>query len=414
MAYGTAARARAYANKVAKIEKRLAKLTDGRRDPKVPLAPIMATWFWGIVKRLPSMEQVGKMLEDPLWRKKLGLRPDQGGGPDMAGRALDQLSIDELNEILLQASFDMIRAGTLKPGPFGFRCVGVDANELFKSEKRHCDYCQQRKKTVKRNGQEVEVIEYFHQAVCLAWFGEDFAFPIAWELVEPGGSELNTAIRLLDRLLPRLHQSVDLILADALYCCRPFLEMVCRHHCHPFVICLDTTEMSKEMDFLMANEKGRSVLGGKLLAWEMLSSAWEKAVKSKLRVIHLKRDYFEPDWKKVRKDLRVVTTLLADELPLAQAWNVGRSRWDIENPVFNELTRDYSLEHNYRHSTPAIVALLVVRSLALGFTKAYHLFATARSQNVPETLLDWFQSIFETDWVRYLDSDLDVAVPDSG
>jgi len=414
MAYGTAAKARAYADRVAKVEKRLAALTDGRDDPDVPLAPIMTTWFWGMVKRLPSTEQVGKMLKDPLWRRKMGLSLDQGGGPDMAGRALDQLSIEELNEVLLDAFFDMVRAGTLKPGPYGFRCVGVDANELFKSEKRHCDNCQVREKTVTRNGEDVKVPEYFHQAVCVAWFGKDFAFPIAWELVEPGGSELNTAIRLLDRLLPRLHQSIDLVLGDALYCCRPFLRTIVRHHCDPLVICLNTTEMEQEMDFLMANEKGRSVLGGKLLAWEMLSSAWETDIGTKLRLIHLKRDYFEPEWAKVRKNLRVVTTVLADKLPLAQAWGIGRSRWHIENPVFNELTRDYSLEHNFRHSTPAIVALLVIRSLALGFTKAYHLFATARSKDVPETLLDWFQSIFERDWVRYLDSDLDVAVPGSG
>jgi hypothetical protein len=414
MAYGTAAKARAYGKKVMKLERRMATLTDGRCGPKVPLAPIMTTWFWAMVKRLPSMEQAGKMLKDLQWRKKMELRPDQGGGPDMAGRALDQLSIDELNEILLEVFFDMVRAGTLKPGPFGLRCIGTDANELFKSEKRHCPLCQERKKTVKRAGQEVEVTEYFHQAVCLAWFGEDFSFPLAWELVEPGGSELNTAIRLLDRLLPRLRQSVDVVLADALYCCRPFLAMVERHHCQSMVICLNTTEMEAEMDYLIANENGGSVLGGKLLGWEMLSSAWEKDVKTKLRVIHLKRVYDEPDWKKVRKDLRVVTTLLPDKLPLAQAWNVGRSRWDIENPVFNELTRDYSLEHNYRHSTPAIVALLVVRSLALGFTKAYHLFATARSKDAPATLLDWFQALFEKDWVRYLDGDLDVAVPDSG
>jgi hypothetical protein len=413
MSYGTAAKARAYANKVAQIEERLAKLSDGRREPDVPLAPILTTWFWGMVKRLPSMEQVGKMLQDPQWRRKMGLRPNQGGGPDMAGRALDQLSIEELNDLLLAVFFDLVRAGTLKPGPFGLRCLAVDAVELIKSEHVECTQCQVRKKKVKRDGQDVEVEEHYHQAVCLAWLGESFAFPIAWQLIEPGGSELNTSIRLLDRLLPRLKQSIDLVLADALYCCRPFLATVERHHVCSMTICSGTTEMDREMDLYRACEKGRSVLAGKLQGWEMTSSEWEKDIKTKLRVIHLERAYEEPDWKKVRKNLRVVTTLPVDRLPLAQAWGVGRARWDIENPVFNELTRDYSLDHNFHHSIPAIAALLVLRSLALGFTKAYHRFATARTKAKP-VLLDWFQAIFERDWVRYLDCDLDVAVPDSG
>jgi len=61
---------------------------------------------------------------------------------------------------------------------------------------------------------------------------------------------------------------------------------------------------------------------------------------------------------------------------LGQGWKVGRCRWRIENGTFNILTRDYALEHNYRHSPAAIVALLVLRSLAYCLAMAYRRFAT--------------------------------------
>ena len=102
-----------------------------------------------------------------------------------------------------------------------------------------------------------------------------------------------------------------------------------------------------------------------------------------------------------------------DRQQSGQGWRVGRCRWKIENGTFNILTRDYSLEHNYRHSTAAIAALLVLRSIALCITAIYRRHATARTKNVPGAL-HWFELVFIEDWVRFLDGALAPAVPLSG
>jgi hypothetical protein len=64
---------------------------------------------------------------------------------------------------------------------------------------------------------------------CIAWcwISGEIPFVIGWELLQPGEGELTAALRLLKRLLPSLRKSLDLIVGDALYCCRPFFETVC-------------------------------------------------------------------------------------------------------------------------------------------------------------------------------------------
>jgi len=141
MSYGSMRQMRSYAHKVFDRDARLARMTDGRVDPTVPLGAVLSTWQWGLVRRIPSTEQIGELLLDQRWRARLGLQPEQGGSPDRAAQILDGLSVAECNEILLEDFFIARRAGILTDeGLYGKRCAALDLNELFKSEKVHCDY----------------------------------------------------------------------------------------------------------------------------------------------------------------------------------------------------------------------------------------------------------------------------------
>jgi hypothetical protein len=418
MAFGTVAGMRKYVNKTFGLAARLGSFTDGRVAPVVPLAPLLETWFWGLTKRLGSTEQIGDLLHDPRWRQLVGLRREDGGSPDTAGRVLDELRNEEWHEFALESFFRARRAGLLTDdGPYGQRCAIVDLNELFTSRKRHCDDCQQREVTVaEADGQTRKVTEYFHQAVALVWAGGELAWPIDWELLRPGEGELTAALRLLARLLPRLRQSVGLVLGDALYCCRPFFAHVCGAGLQGFAICSGQTDLDEEMDYLRTQQSPRLTRAGELAHWELASTAWERELHlgRPLRVLHCERHYPAKPWQHERRALRVVTSAPVEILPAGQGWKVGRCRWDIEDGTFNLLTRDYALTHNYRHSAGAIVALLVLRSLALCLTWAYRRFATARSKHAPRDMLRWFQAVLVEDWVRYLDGALVAANPRGG
>jgi hypothetical protein len=111
MAYGSMRQMRSYADKVFDRDARLARLTDGRVDPLVPLGAVLSTWQWGLVRRTPSTEQIGELLSDERWRARLGLKPEQGGSPDRAAQILDGLCLEEWNALMLEDFFLARRAG---------------------------------------------------------------------------------------------------------------------------------------------------------------------------------------------------------------------------------------------------------------------------------------------------------------
>lgn len=405
MAFGSMGQMRRYSEKVFEKDARLARMTDERVDPIIPLGAVLSTWQWGLIRQTPSTERIGDLLLDPRWRVLVGLQREDGGSPDRAAEILDGLSINEWNEMLLEDFFIGHRAGILTDnGLYGKRCAAVDLNELFKSEKIHCAQCQVRHKTVlDADGQKRTVLEYYHQAVALTWVSGEIPFVIGWEILSPGEGELTAALRLLERLLPRLRRSLDFVLGDALYCCRPFFNAVCGAGLQGMAISSRNTEMDEEIDLLMSTDPPRIVQGTNVAVWEMESEAWHQDLKRNLRVIHCERRYEAPAWKHERKELRVVTSAPIDILPSGQGWKVGRSRWIIENGTFNLLTRDYALEHNYHHCVTAIVGLLAMRSFGRFLTLAYWHNATARSGNAPKRFVKWFEDVVIEDWVRYLD-----------
>jgi len=412
MACGRIRQMRSYSAKVFAKDARLSRMTDVRVDPKIPLGAVLSTWQWGLTRRVPSTERIGDMLLDPRWRARVGLKRENGGSPDRAAEILDGLSIDEWNEMMLEDFFIARRAGILTDdGLYGKRCAVVDMNELFKSEKIHCAQCQVREKTVQdANGEKRKVLEYYHQAVALTWVSGEIPFVIGWEMLAPGEGETTAALRLLERLLPRLRRSLDFVLGDALYCCRPFFEVVCGAGLQALAISSGNTEMDDEIELWMQTDPPRVVEGLNVAVWEMESEAWHQDLKRNLRVIHCERRYEAPDWKHERRQLRVITSAPIDILPSRQGWKVGRSRWIVENGTFNILTRDYSLEHNYHHCVPAIVGLLAMRSFACFLTLAYWHYAKARSKDAPKRFVKWFEEVVIEDWVRYLDQAL--STPD--
>jgi hypothetical protein len=366
-----------------------------------------------LVRQTPSTERIGDLLLDERWRALVGLKREDGGSPDRAAEILDGLSIDEWNEMMLEDFFTARRAGILTDdGLYGKRCAVVDLNELFKSEKIHCNQCQVREKTVQdAKGEKRTVLEYYHQVVALTWVNGEIAFVIGWEVLAPKEGELTAALRLLKRLLPRLRRSLDFVLGDALYCCRPFFETVCGAGLQGMAISSSNTEMDEEIELLIETNPPRMVQGLEVAVWAMESEAWRQALKRNLHVIHCQRRYEAPAWKHERKELRVITSAPIDILPSGQGWKVGRSRWTIENATFNLLTRDYSLTHNYHHCVSAIVGLLAMRSFACFLTLAYWHNATGRSRNAPKRFVRWFEEVVLEDWVRYLDRALQPDIP---
>jgi len=86
-----------------------------------------------------------------------------------------------------------------------------------------------------------------------------------------------------------------------------------------------------------------------------------------LRVLHTVETYSE----KVVKDGRTIqgevtkhwwwaTTIPSQRLRTKHLWQFGRSRWQIENNIFNLLSQHWSLNHCYKHEPVAIVNFILI------------------------------------------------------
>ena len=76
MAPGSMRQMRSYAVKVFAKDDRRGRMTDGRRDPTLPLSAVLATWQGGLIRRTPSTEPIGDLLLDRRWRARRGLKPE--------------------------------------------------------------------------------------------------------------------------------------------------------------------------------------------------------------------------------------------------------------------------------------------------------------------------------------------------
>ena len=125
--------------------------------------------------------------------------------------------------------------------------------------------------------------------MALTWVSGALPCVLGGELLAPGEGELTAALRLLARRLPRVRHSLDLVLGDALSCCRPFFQLVGGAGLQALALSSGRTELDTELELLMATEPPRLVRGRDVAVWELESEAWRADVHRTLRVLHCER-----------------------------------------------------------------------------------------------------------------------------
>lgn len=369
-----------YSNRVFALPGHLQGFTDRRRKPWIPLSGILWAWVLGFWRELPSTEALGRRIREAAMRRYAGLRVDQVPSPDRLGEVLEVVVASESEALMHELFWQARRSKLLETSTVvGLRLAGIDLNELFCSQAIHCDQCQQRTKHLKRDDRTEDVTEYYHQVVCLQWLGGTIPWPLGWELLRPGEGELTAALRLLDRVLPILRPSLDAIVGDGLYDCRPYWQCLARHHLDG--LALMTREESllwNDIELYARMEKPTptpALQAQGWRAWEMTSDGWEKELQTKLRLIRFVREREKPAYKNERKQLTLATTFSDEQAGLYRLWKAGLSRWSEENRGFNEYTQFYHLTHNYHHQPAALLALVVLMSISHCVKLAYFRFA---------------------------------------
>ncbi len=243
----------------------------------------------------------------------------------------------------------------------------IDGSEYFSSDHIGCPSCLQRK--VKKKGG--DTLQFSHQIVQAALVHPKLSpvIPLPPEAVrntdgsEKQDCETNAAKRLLEKI-KKAHPKLPLIIVgDGLYSKQPMIESTTSSGMHYVFTCkpddhkilvewVDGLRLLHEVTHMEhVDRKGRTHV------YEWACGVPLNGTKDARLVNYF--EYWLKEGQRVGYHSSWVTDLPLDDECIEEMVRIARSRWAIENEVFNTVkNQGYHIEHNYGHG---------VRNLSFNF-----------------------------------------------
>ena len=226
-----------YAEKVFHLSRVLASLGDKRLQPRIPTVAVVKSGLVLFWTRMPSLNALSLLQGARFWQNWL---QKPLASADTLGRVHAGLQADQLRQAIQQV-YQHLKRNKALPDVQGWGVAVVDGHESHASYLRHCSGCLQRT----LHSDSGDRIQYYHRQVTLMLLpGTRPARPAVRLLLDhepqrPGEDEVETALRLLARVLVRFPRAFDLLLADALYAQAPFFNFLLAHRQHALVVLKD-------------------------------------------------------------------------------------------------------------------------------------------------------------------------------
>jgi hypothetical protein len=197
--------------------------------------------------------------------------------------------------------------------------------------------------------------------------GFRIAIPLDVEMLQPGEGELTAAQPLLPRVVQFYDRFFRVALADALFLNAPFFHF-CLGLGKQVITVLKDEDRVFFQDVLGVREEPKQ----KIRAWDA------EGIQVPLRVLCteevITRLYHGAEgwignnemhhWEWVR-------TLPAARLSTRLLWQIGHSRWEIENDLFHTLATYWSLDHDFRHEPTAILNFILTLFIAFVLLQSF-------------------------------------------
>lgn len=229
-------------------------------------------------------------------------------------------------------------------------------------------------------GQE-KVIECYHRGVVAHLIGYDIPLVLDVEMQRPGEGEVAAARRLLERLLAHYGRFFDAVLGDALYLENQMFNLCLAHRKHMLAVLKannpslleDASALMRGPAHLVRQEDDRLIQ-----YWDEEGFS-HQSIKGALRVLRTRetssrRTRLAGNW--VREDQTSTwmwaTTIPKSKVSTAGLCRIGHQRWQIENRTFNALSRDWGLDHCFRHHPLAIVNFILALFIAHTLVQCFH------------------------------------------
>jgi hypothetical protein len=212
---------------------------------------------------------------------------------------------------------------------------------------------------------------------------------------------VETALRLLARVIPAYPRAFDLVLADALYAKAPFFNFLLDRGKHALVVLKDERrDLYQDVGGLLNHLAPRpGCYRSRQCSWwdfpDLLS--WPQ-VNTPVRVIRSLETYSIRRQLDKRDDIKMsdwiwVTTLSSTQVPVERAVHLGHQRWDIENYGFNELANQWHSDHVFKPDPGAIECFLLVAFLAYNVFHAFLALNVKPAARKGKTDLFWAELI---------------------
>jgi hypothetical protein len=405
-----------YACQVFALPDLLASLTDTRRDPEIATLDVANSLFHTALLRIPSINALEGDLKESDFQKLIGRRPTpqlKAFSADVVANVLDKLDLGRVRRAIETVIGKAERNKAFREGSWAaLRCVAIDGWEPFSSYRRHCPHCLLRKVKVKRaDGQFEEVEQYYHRYVVAMLLGPVTDVVLAIEPVlneearrdiagEHAGheGELTAGQRLIDKLHQTYGRFIDALVLDALYANGPVMSQLDRYGYGGFIVLKKGTNQPLKEALALWQDQGPcetyddSDKKEHLEFWDCDDIDTLDTYPGKVRVIRAvisKPDKTEPTtW------CFAIVGKRARKVSRRTALKIIRGRWHIENTGFNQWIQYWNLEHVFRHTGNAILALLLLWTLAFNLLQLFIYRRLKRSRR-PEDPTDTIRHIVE-------------------
>jgi hypothetical protein len=369
-----------------------ASLVDTRRAPKIPTFDVVNSLFHTSVLRIPSINALEGDLKESDFQKLIGRHPTpdvKAFSADVVANVLDKLRLEGLHAAVQDVIHKAERNKAFRDGCYSaLRCVAMDGWEPFASYDRHCPHCLVRKVKVKRRtGELEEVDQYYHRYVVAMLLGpvidvvlgiepvlnEEARRDIDSEHVGHEG-ELTAARRLIDSLHDTYGGFIDAFVLDALYANGPVMTQLDGYGYGGFLVLKkENNEPLKEALTLWQIQRRCEIYENPdrkehVEFWDVDDVETLDTYAGKVRVIRAvvtKPDQDPSTW------CFAIIGKRARQLGRRTALQIIRTRWHIEDTGFNQWIQYWNFGHVFRHSSNALMAVLLLWTLAFNLLQLF-------------------------------------------
>jgi hypothetical protein len=354
-----------YLNKVFDFRTATARLSDARVAPDIPASTVFLAAFHGFLFRLPSFQQIEAEIADPALQRWIGA--PRAFRDDVLRYSLSGFGVEGLEQMLVQVNRTLKRNKVYDRGRVQGRIVAaLDGIEILSSYSRCCDGCLERRVATRKNGLQVEQVQYYHRAVACQIVSSPVKSFVALEWLQPGEGEETAALRLLRRI-PTLYGSrfFDILLLDALYAQSAVLDLM-NEIGWDVVISLKQNQRDLYQSAIRlfarraADASCTEQHAGKTYAaqlWDTDGLPFSGADPRPVRVVRSEETVTQNHYRQgclqaepTSHEWLWITTLTSQAFAAIQIRRLGHDRWKLENNGWNDLTQNWAFKHGYLHA----------------------------------------------------------------